>query len=211
MPTYRHNCHFTDMDESIAEIMRLAEMNRLRAHEIIREADIERIWSSIGAEVHLVGSLRMGLMSKHRDIDMHIYTERLVPEESFRAMAELSKNPSVGSISCRNLSQTEEACIEWHATWLDRDGREWQIDMIHILKGSRYDGYFERMAERISAVVTPQTREAIIRLKHDTPDNEKIPGIEYYVAVLRDGVRSYEEFTAWRRTHPCNGIIEWIP
>ena len=211
MPTYRHNCHFTDMDGSIAEIMRLAEMNRLRAHEIIREADIERIWSSIGAEVHLVGSLRMGLMSKHRDIDMHIYTERLVPEESFRAMAELSKNPSVGSISCRNLSQTEEACIEWHATWLDRDDREWQIDMIHILKGSRYDGYFERMAERVKAALTGDTRLAILRLKAGTPENEHVMGVEYYQAVLRDGVRTMADFMRWRAEHPVNGVMEWMP
>ena len=39
----------------------------------------------------------------------------------------------------------------------------------------------------------------------------KIAGIEYYVAVLRDGVRTYDAFAEWRRTHPFTGIVEWMP
>ncbi len=31
--------------------------------------------------------------------------------------------------------------------------------MIHIQEGSRYDGYFERVAERISAVLTDEMRD----------------------------------------------------
>ncbi len=49
------------------------------------------------------------------------------------------------------------------------DNTPWQIDMIHILKGSRYDGYFERVAERIATVLTPETRNTILQLKYETP------------------------------------------
>ena len=45
----------------------------------------------------------------------------------------------------------------------------------------------------------------------DTPDDVKIAGIEYYVAVLRDGVRTYDAFAEWRRTHALTGIVEWMP
>ena len=45
----------------------------------------------------------------------------------------------------------------------------------------------------------------------DTPDDVKIAGIEYYVAVLRDGVRTYAEFEAWRAANPVEGILEWMP
>ena len=31
------------------------------------------------------------------------------------------------------------------------------------------------------------------------------------VAVLRDGVRTYDAFAEWRRTHPLTGIVEWMP
>ena len=62
-------------------------------------------------------------------------------------------------------------------------------DRIHILEGSRYDGYFEKFAERLSAVLTDETRYAILKLKYDTPESEKIMGIEDYKAVIRDGIR----------------------
>lgn len=192
-------------------IERIARRNRLRAEEVIRDSRLAEIWRSVGAEVRQVGSLRSGLLMKHRDIDFHIYSSPLRLEESFAAMTQLAADPAVGRIECRNLLATDEACVEWHATYRDRDGDEWQLDMIHIVRGSRYDGYFERVADRIAAALTPVTRRAILQLKYDTPDEVKIAGIEYYVAVLRDGVRTYDAFAEWRRTHPLTGIVEWMP
>ena len=189
----------------------LAAANQQRAQEVIRDSGIESIWRSVGAEPHLVGSLRTGLLMTHHDIDFHIYSSPLRLEESFAAMAQLAADPAVGRIECRNLLATDEACVEWHATYRDRDGDEWQLDMIHIVRDSRYDGYFERVADRIAAALTPVTRRAILQLKYDTPDDVKIAGIEYYVAVLRDGVRTYDAFAEWRRTHPLTGIVEWMP
>lgn len=192
-------------------IEEIARRNRQRAEEVIRDARLAEIWQSIGAEPRPVGSLRSGLLMKHRDIDFHIYSSPLRLEESFAAMARLAADPAVERIECRNLLATDEACVEWHAAYRDRDGELWQLDMIHIVRGSRYDGYFERAADRIAAALTPETRHAILRLKYDTPDEEKIAGIEYYVAVLRDGVRTYDAFVEWRRTHPLTGIVEWMP
>lgn len=106
---------------------------------------------------------------------------------------------------------TVEACVEWHAWYQDSESELWQIDMIHIRKGSRYDGYFEKVAERLRAVLTDETRLAILKLKYETPETEKIIGIEYYQAVIRDGVRSYAEFEVWRQEHPVTGIVEWMP
>ena len=163
-------------------IERIARRNRLRAEEVIRDSRLAEIWRSVGAEVRQVGSLRSGLLMKHRDIDFHIYSSPLRLEESFAAMAQLAADPAVGRIECRNLLATDEACVEWHATYRDRDGDEWQL-----------------------------TRRAILQLKYDTPDDVKIAGIEYYVAVLRDGVRTYDAFAEWRRTHPLTGIVEWMP
>ena len=151
-------------------IERIARRNRLRAEEVIRDSRLAEIWRSVGAEVRKVGSLRSGLLMKHRDIDFHIYSSPLRLEESFAAMTQLAADPAVGRIECRNLLATDEACVEWHATYRDRDGDEWQLDMIHIVRGSRYDGYFERVADRIAAALTPVTRRAILQLKYDTPD-----------------------------------------
>ncbi len=192
-------------------ILELAKRNQQKAWEIIEDTRIVRIWEGIGAKVNLVGSLRTGLLVKHRDIDFHIYTSPWDLSASFRAMAELAENTSVKKIEYTNLLHTEEACIEWHAWYQDMEGELWQMDMIHIQEGSRYDGYFERVAERISAVLTDEMRLAILKLKYETPDTEKIMGVEYYQAVIQDGVRSYPEFEEWRRLHPAVGVVEWMP
>ena len=192
-------------------ILELAKRNQQKAWEIIEDTRLVRIWEGIGAKVNLVGSLRTGLLMKHRDIDFHIYTSPLDLSASFRAMAELAENTSVKKIEYTNLLHTAEACIEWHAWYQDMEGELWQMDMIHIQEGSRYDGYFERVAERISAVLTDEMRLAILKLKYETPDTEKIMGVEYYQAVIQDGVRSYPEFEEWRRLHPAVGVVEWVP
>ena len=192
-------------------IFELAKRNQQKAWEIIEDTRIVRIWEGIGAKVNLVGSLRTGLLVKHRDIDFHIYTSPLDLSASFRAMAELAENTSIKKIEYTNLLHTAEACIEWHAWYQDMEGELWQMDMIHIQEGSRYDGYFERVAERISAVLTDEMRLAILKLKYETPDTEKIMGVEYYQAVIQDGVRSYPEFEEWRRLHPAVGVVEWMP
>lgn len=193
------------------DILELAKRNQQKAWEIIEDTRIVRIWEGIGAKVNLVGSLRTGLLMKHRDIDFHIYTSPLDLSASFRAMAELAENTSVKKIEYTNLLHTAEACIEWHAWYKNMEGELWQMDMIHIQEGSRYDGYFERVAERISAVLTDEMRLAILKLKYETPDTEKIMGVEYYQAVIQDGVRSYPEFEEWRRLHPAVGVVEWVP
>ena len=92
-----------------------------------------------------------------------------------------------------------------------RDKMHWQIDMIHIEKGSKYDGYFENVARRINEVLTPEMRMAILSLKYFTPDDVSIMGIEYYKAVIKDGVRTYPEFLEWRKKYPVTGIEEWCP
>lgn len=194
-----------------SDILDLSGRNQQRAWDIIRRLDIMKIWADAGAEAHVVGSLAMGLMMTHRDIDIHVYSSPLTVEGSFAAMAKLAMNAAIKKIECRNLLDTDEACIEWHAWYDDGDGEPWQIDIIHILKGSRYDGFFERMAERIKAALTDETRLAILRLKAETPEDVHIMGVEYYQAVLRGGVRTLADFIRWRQGHPVTGIVEWMP
>ena len=189
----------------------LAAANQQRAQEVIRDSGIESIWRSVGAEPHLVGSLRTGLLMTHRDIDFHIYSSPLRVADSFAAMARLAENSRIRRIEYGNLLDTSEECLEWHAWYADADDQLWQIDMIHMPKGSAYDGYFERVADRISAALTDETRLAILRLKFETPATEHVPGIAYCMAVLRDGVRTRSEFEAWRAAHPLTGIAEWMP
>lgn len=186
----------------------LAARNTARAEEIIRRLKLFEVWREAGAETRLVGSLRMGLFMKHLDIDLHLYTDDLDPAGGFAVMARLAADPAVREVSFRNLADTEERCLEWHA-WFEEAGERWQIDMIQILRGSRYDGWFEAMADRVAAALTPAKRETILTLKYLTPEEEKIPGVAYYKAVLQDGVETLEQFRQWCRSHPLEGILEF--
>lgn len=193
------------------QIIELATRNQQKAWEIIRQTDIENSWRSIGSDINLVGSLSMGLLMKHRDIDFHIYSSSVSLADDFRIMAKLAENPAIRKIEYINLLNTDEACLEWHAWYEDEEHELWQIDMIHLLKGSRYEGYFENVAKRIAALLTDEIKYAILKLKFETPETEKIMGIIYYQAVIQGGVRTYTEFKEWIKQHPVSGIIEWIP
>lgn len=193
------------------DFLEIAACNRKRAEEVIADTGLADSWRSVGAEPRLVGSLAMGLLMKHRDIDFHIYSSPLKLSDSFKAMSMIAANPSIVRIECRNMTDTDEKCVEWHAWYEDKERETWQIDMIHILKGSRYDGYFERMASRIRDLLTEETRRTILKLKYLTPETEHIMGVEYYQAVLEGGVRDMREFRLWREKHPVSGIVEWMP
>jgi hypothetical protein len=173
----------------IDDIEIIAQNNFEKALLVIEKSGVRQAWEAIGATVNQVGSMAMGLLMKHRDIDFHIYTEKLDIAESFKVMQKICADPAVTHMEYRNLADTEEACLEFHV-WFMLDNEEWQIDMIQILQGSQFDGYFENVAERIKAVLTPETRRTILELKYLTPDDEHIMGIEYYQAVIADDVKT---------------------
>ena len=186
--------------------------NQKKAFNIIEELDIENAFKSIGARISLVGSLKMGLLMKNKDIDFHVYTSSLDIEKSFLAVSKIAKNKKIEKVTYTNLIDTDEHCIEWHLFYRDdyyADNIEiWQIDIIHILEGSYYDGYFEKVADDVMNMLTEEKINIILKLKYETPDNIKIMGIEYYKAVLKDNVETYEEFIKWRDKQLFNGIIE---
>lgn len=206
------NNTFTIKDSGLLKaIKEESERMRQRAEKVIESSGVIAAWRSIGAEINLVGSARMGLMAKRRDIDFHIYTDPFSLAESFRAMAILAQNSAVRSITFANLLDAEDRCVEWHATFRDEAGENWQIDMIHILKDSRYAGYFERVAERISAVLTPETRAAILNIKFSMPDDKNAAGIRIYRAVIEGGVHDLAGFQDWEKLNPPQGIDNWMP
>ena len=193
------------------DIIKKAEAVQKEAFRVIAECRVRECWQGIGAQINLVGSLKTGLLMKHLDIDFHIYTPELNVADSFRAMAGIAQNARIRRIEYADLRAAEDNCLEWHAWYETSGGRLWQIDMMHIARGSVYDGYFEETAERILAVMTAEQKKTILELKWQTPDAVKIPGIEYYMAVIRDGVKDYRQFEMWRKQNPQEGIIAWRP
>lgn len=193
------------------QLLEFAAHSRERARKLLAMCRIIEIWEMLGMKVNLVGSLRNGLLMTHRDIDLHIYSAHPSPSDGLAAMKALAENNPVRRIEYGNLLNTPEHCLEYHAWLPDEKGDEWQIDMIHIVSGSRYDGHFERVADRIAEHFSPEMKLAVLRLKYETPESEKIPGVEYYHAVQEGGVRTFAQFTEFRRLHPLPTLLDWMP
>lgn len=67
------------------------------------------------------------------------------------------------------------------------------------------------MADRIGEVMTTQQRNTILRLKFDTPSHKDYHGVEYYEAVIADGISSMPEFDEWIIAHRKKPPYYWIP
>lgn len=183
-----------------------------RAGDVLKESEIKEIWERNGATVNVIGSVAMGLIINHRDIDLHVYSFNVTEESSFGIAAQMAKNPNITEIMCINGLHTDEHCIAWHLKYKAANGEVWKFDIIHIERGTRYDGYFEKMATRIKNKLTPQTRRIILELKHDTPEDRQISGVEYYEAVLSCGITEMSDFERWLEVKRAKPTTEyWMP
>lgn len=183
-----------------------------RAYRVMAQSGIVETLKRYGCKVNVIGSVAMGLIASHKDIDLHVYSKGVTTTGSFAVMAEIADNPAVTEIICINGLHTDERCIAWHINYRCSDGEMWKFDIIHIEEGSRYDGFFEKMAERIKGRLTPELRELILELKFSTPDDMKISGVEYYEAVIADGVGTLPALYEWVEQHRANPRSEyWIP
>lgn len=193
------------------EIRELSNVSKENALNVLKESGIVEVWERAGCRVNIVGSLRMDLMASHRDIDLHVYSRGITTEGSFRIMSEVAANTRVTEIKCINGLNTDEHCIAWHVFYRAANDEIWQFDIIHIEEGTQFDGYFERMADRIKEVITAEQRDLILKLKFETPADCDYHGVEYYEAVIADGVRTMEEFKDWVTAHRLKPPYYWIP
>ena len=72
-----------------------SEKQQQKALKIIQSLQLIKLWEKNGATVNQVGSVKLGLLAKHRDIDFHIYTDELNVKDSFAIISELCANPQV--------------------------------------------------------------------------------------------------------------------
>ncbi len=196
---------------NLNQIIKQSQANQEKARIIMERSRIPEIWGKAGCRVNLIGSLRMGLLANHRDIDLHVYSSGITEESSFEIASRMSALPNVMEITSINGLHTDEQCMAWHVKYRHDDREIWKFDIIHIESGSKYDGYFEKMAERIMDVTTQAQRETILQLKFLTPEDESIRGVEYYEAVIADGIHTLEGLREWVRNHRKQPPYYWIP
>jgi hypothetical protein len=194
-----------------AELFELSRQMRQSALKVLDDLDITDRCREIGGSLNIVGSLKTDLMMNHRDIDLHIYTDEPVVEKSFSFMKKLAENKAVKDIQYKNLLDTKEDCIEWHILYKNNDKSVWKLDIIHIRKGSFYDGFVEQVTDKIIGKLTPETKETILRIKYELGQESDVQGIQIYHAVLEQNIKNYAEFLQWQKENPLNNVLEWLP
>ena len=194
------------------DFIEISNRNIRMAHEIIKELNIEKIWKEHCGQANLVGSVKTNLLMNNLDIDYHVYTEEFSIRDSFLTISEIANSQKIKGIQYVNMLESDDKCLEWHLTYIDREQRDWQIDIIHILKESKYVGKFERVADKINSVMNEKMREQILKIKYEANQcKEKVTGIEVYRAAIEDDVKSFEEFIIWYDKNKIDGIVEWEP
>ena len=68
-------------------IFDIAKQNQEKAWQVIKNTNIIQIWEDAGAKINLVGSLRTGLLMKHRNIDFNFYSTALNMTARLQEMA----------------------------------------------------------------------------------------------------------------------------
>lgn len=188
----------------------LARKNQEEAYRVLEESSIRDVWESSGCRVNVIGSLRIGLLASHKDIDLHVYSSGITEASTFAIAAKMAALPGVMEMTCINGLHTDEHCMAWHVKY--KSGTDiWKFDIIHIEAGTEYDGFFERMAERIISVMTPLQRDTILHLKFTTPEDEEIHGVEYYEAVIEYGISNLDDLREWVIAHRKKPPYYWIP
>lgn len=194
-----------------SELLTLSQLMRHSALSVLNDLEVVKSCHQVGGKVNMVGSLKTDLMLNHRDIDLHIYTDEPMVEKSFSFMRRIAENKAVKDIQFKNLLDTKEDCIEWHLWYENEETITWKLDIIHIRKGSFYDGFFEKVTDSIIEKLTPETKESILQIKYGLGEKSNVPGIQIYQAVLEHGINNYVDFVQWSKKNPVNSVLEWMP
>lgn len=189
----------------------LAQAERLRreGHDIMDRIGLLDRWGRIGRPM-LVGSVRFGLMARP-NLDLEIYTDRPDVQTGFAVIAEFAALPGVAQIQFVNALDTPDQGLYWRIDYVDERGTTWDIDNWLVAHDHPNAGLADRFASAMDRCLTDETRRRILEIKTNASEGPAVRGIDVYKAVLRDGVRTYEEFRQWETNQPTVVIEEWTP
>ena len=180
------------MDEHRARATEL----RAAAAKLLEDTGLIDLLARHGT-VTLTGSFVYDLMT-WRDVDVCLATDPVEPAVAFEVGREIAALPGVHTMLFRNEHVLETPGIPhgmiWCATVRDPDGADWKVDL--LIADPEEVARVVAPGERLVAELTEETRAAILEIK--TAAGEEASGMRVYDAVLRHGVRTVEEWRAWR-------------
>lgn len=200
-------CSVASTMESDNLVERQAARQRT-AGEILARLHLLERWAEVGVP-KLVGAAAYGLMVAP-DIDIEIYCDAPTVEAAFGVVSEVSKQPRVWRIRYADRLDSADQGLYWQLRYRADEGELWKVDMwllAHDHPGPRAADLVEPMKHALR----DDTRAAIVGIKEALFYEPDVHSIEIYEAVLDDGVRSADEFLAWRTQRERVGLTFWRP
>ncbi len=181
---------------------------RLRqAHAVITALDLFDRWSIYGQPM-LVGAAAYGLLVAP-DIDVEIYCPQPEVAIGFRVVSDLAELPGIWKVRFSNELEGADQGLYWQVRYRDAD-TVWKLDM-WLLADNHPGPQSAVLIAPLRAALTRETRAAILGIKEALLGQQGIHSIDIYRAVLDDGVRTPDDFTAWRASNPAAGLSSWRP
>ena len=191
----------------VSSVEERAELRRLRALEVLAELSVLEGLSELGT-VEVTGSVAHRLVVAH-DIDVDVTADALDARACFDVVGRLAADPRVARVVYTNATE--------RFGWLSFDvvchfaGETWTIELYVNGPDACCFGWTSELARVLSGVLTPEHRHAILELKEALADDPDYRSMDVYRAVVDDGVRTLDEFRAWREQHGSADLVRWIP
>ena len=166
-------------------------------------------WARVGRPV-VVGSLRFGMM-RHPNLDLEIYADTPQVAEGFAVVAELAQVPGVRQVFYLNAMDTPDQGLYWRVDFEDEQGDLWDIDNWLVAHDHPNAGLADGLATALAAKLTTEQRLTVLTIKNAQDCANKARGVDIYKAVMAGGVRTAQEFEAWRAANPPAEIELWRP
>ncbi|MCE6997462.1 hypothetical protein LZG04_22065 [Saccharothrix sp. S26] len=185
----------------IEELRRRQAELQAGADAVVADLGLAEPLSALGEPVR-TGSSALGLMVVP-DIDITVVCRSLDVAAVVELAARLGRHERVRAVRFRKDHGRWNAEPDAYPDGLylglkyrDGDGPEWNADIWFVDEPDRQPdlGHVRALPGRL----TPEARAAILLIKHARPDYRSF---DVYRSVLDDGVRTPEDYDAWRTTH----------
>ncbi|MFI9007735.1 hypothetical protein ACIGNX_10945 [Actinosynnema sp. NPDC053489] len=184
----------------IDELLRRQGELQAGADAVVADLGLDRVLAELGEPVR-TGSSALGLMVVP-DLDITVVCPVLDVAAVVELGARLARHERVRVVQFRKDAGRWNTEPDAYPDGLYlglkyRDaGPEWNADIWFVDEPDRQPdlGHVRALPDRL----TPAARVAILLIKHSRPDYRSF---DVYRAVLDDGVRTPEDYDAWRVTH----------